>query len=481
MHTFTDKFNNLIVNLRQKTFGFVYSFFLPLLSSLLVMLFWVANLQVYGLLAVVVITCFVLIVFDDLLPIVSLMFIIPMSFRDTAVAFESELIPCVIIFGFLILSLIFHFIKYPMKKIELDRFFYVILSIIGIFIIGGLFSGNGKHYFDGIGIFLMSGLVPLLIHFFFYNKVKINSSVNIRKYLCLSFIIAISLACTQLCFAYLHVFIYGTVLYKAIPGGFCWANSNHIASLILIAVPLCCYMMLSSKHIWAWFIELVFLYTSVILSGSDGAFATLGVFTPFLMLVVYKNVYKHNLALVRPVFYLLISVAVLVFAYLLLFEGNMLIDFFVSSSNSTGRNLPYKLSIQSFLNYPIFGIGLGGGNAQLESVKDIFVYNGFYHSTFFHILACTGAVGIIGFVIYYLERVKYMLNKDSLLGKFALYAFIMFALYGLIDNNEFNIVLMFMTTLITIVGLINKKGSDDKPLPLWIKNPTFCSLNQSCK
>ena len=49
----------------------------------------------------------------------------------------------------------------------------------------------------------------------------------------------------------------------------------------------------------------------------------------------------------------------------------------------------------------------------------------------------------------------------------------MFAVYGMVDNGEFNIVLLVMTTLITLVGHINKNGSDDKPLPLFVKIPKF--------
>lgn len=473
MRTFINKLNNSILLTRQKSSYFVYSGLLPLITSLIVLLFWIANLQLIGLLAIVLITSFVLIVYDDLLPIISFMFMIPMSFRDTDIAFTTEIIYCVIIFSVLVIALIIHFVKYPIKKIELDKFFFVILSIIGIFLIGGLFSGNSKHYFDGIGIFLMSGVVPLAIHFFFYNKVKLDKNVDVRKYLCISFIIAISLASAQLCFAKLHLHIYGKGVFKHIPGGFCWANSNHIASLILIAVPLCCYMMLSSRRILAWFVELLFLYSTLYLSGSDGALATLGVFTPFLMLVVYKNVYRYNLPIVKSIFYIIISTAVIALTYFCLFDVETIVEFFTSSANSTGRNLPYKMSIQAFLSFPVFGLGLGGGKAALDAIYHIHNYNGFYHSTFFHMLACTGAVGVIGFVFYYIFRIKYMLNNDSLLGKFALYAFLMFALYGLIDNNEFNIVLMFMTTLITMVGFINKKGSDDKPLPLWVKTPIF--------
>ena len=90
MYTFANKFNNFILSLRQKSSWFVYSCFLPLISSLIVLLFWIANLQILGLFAIVLITSFVLIVYDDLLPMVSLMFMVPMVFRDTTFAFENH-------------------------------------------------------------------------------------------------------------------------------------------------------------------------------------------------------------------------------------------------------------------------------------------------------------------------------------------------------------------------------------------------------
>ena len=481
MCTFMDKFNNLILNLRKKTFDYVYSWFLPLLSSLIVLLFWVANLQVIGLLAITLISCFVLIVFDDLLPFVSLLFMVPMAFRDTEIAFQTQLIPCIIIFALLASAIIFHFIKYPAKKIELDSFFFTLLSIVGIFLVGGLFSGDYSHYFDAIDIFLIAGISPLLIHVVLYNNIKVDNKIDLKKYLCMGFLIAISLACFELCFVKLHVTLYGEVVFEDIPGYLCWANTNNFATLILIAIPLCCYMLLSSKHFWVWIGDLAFLCLALLVSGSDGAFATLGAFTPFLMYMVYKNVYKHNLPKLKLVYSCIFFIGVIALAYVCLFNSAILLDFIESSSDDRGRSLPYTMAIKLFRSFPLFGIGLGGGNAALKAVIHIFDYNGFFHSTFFHILACTGAVGIIGYVFYYLARMKYLLNNDTVLGNFVLYSFILFALYSLIDTNEFNIVLAFMTTLITIVGLINKKGSDDKPLPLWVKNPIFCHVCQSCK
>ena len=84
-------------------------------------------------------------------------------------------------------------------------------------------------------------------------------------------------------------------------------------------------------------------------------------------------------------------------------------------------------------------------------------------------MACAGSVGILTYIAYYIIRAKYVLKNNTVLGDLVFLAFIMFGVYGTIENSEFNIVLLFMTTLITLVGHINKNGSDDKPLPLFVK------------
>jgi hypothetical protein len=129
-----------------------------------------------------------------------------------------------------------------------------------MFLISGIFSGNSQNYFKAFDIYLLSGVMPLVIHFFFYNKVKLNNNVNHRRYVCIAFIIAISLACVQLCYAKLTVYLYGNASWFPRIPGFCWANTNHIGNIILLAVPLCCYMALASKYVWAWMIEIFFLY-----------------------------------------------------------------------------------------------------------------------------------------------------------------------------------------------------------------------------
>ncbi len=472
MITMKRKFDNLINIAREKTEWFIYSHFFPVLLSIIALLFWVANLQIIGLAIISLIACFVLIVYDDFLPFIPLIFIIPMCFINPSTALSETLLPTVVIFALLILAIVFHFIRYSIK-ITLDKYFYMLVAVAGIFIIGGLFTFQFKNYFKAIDLFAISVLAPMAIHVFLYNKVKITDKINYRKYFAFCFICATSLASMQLCYTFAYIKLIGPWPYGLMPGGFCWANSNHVTSLILIAVPLCCYMMTSTKKILAWFIELVFLYVTVLLSGSDGGLITLVSFTPFLMCALYKNVYKHHRRLLFNVYFALISVVVLIVAYLFLFRFDNFFAYILDSSSSNGRIYPYTVALENFLKQPILGVGFGNGRDSLDAIVHIHQTNGFFHSTFLHVLACAGIVGVIVYAIYYVVRIKYLAKGNTLLGYFALFSLFMFGVYGMMENNEFNIVLMFMTTVITVVGLMNKKGSDDKPLPLFVRIPKF--------
>ena len=471
MVTIKQKLDNLINFARNKSEQFVYSYFFPVLVALITLLFWVANLQMVGFAIVTAIACFVLMVYDDFLPVVSFVFIIPMCFINTHELFSASLVPTIIIFSFLLFAIIFHFVKYSIK-IVLDKYFYILLCVAVIFIIGGLYTLKFDKYFEAVDLFAISAIMPIAIHVFFYNKVKLNDKIDCRKYFCFCVICAVTLASLQLCYAHLYTALNGRWHMGKFPGGFSWANTNHIASIILIAVPLCCYMMTSSKYIIAWFVELLFLYVSVYLSGSDGSFATLLALSPFLMYVLYQNTYRYNRKTLINFYFFMIACVVLALAYLCLFNSEVFLDYILDSSSGNGRLPLYELALENFFSQPIFGIGFGQGHFDLDT-KLSAAHNGFYHSTLFHLLSCAGIVGVIVYIIYYVVRIKYLMKGDTILGKYSLLSFIMFAAYGMVDNTELNIVLMFMATIITVVGLMNKKGSDDKPLPLYIKNPKF--------
>ena len=171
MFTLMKKIDNLITIARKETRPFVYSYFLPVFVFLVTLLFWSANWQIVGLGVLVVLTCFVLITFDDFMPIIPFLFMIPMCFRNSDVAFQKDFTACCIFFGILFIFIVLHFIKYPLKKLVFDKFFFVLLIVLAMYLLTGIFAGKFKNYFYAIDVLLISGLMPLAVHFFLSNKV----------------------------------------------------------------------------------------------------------------------------------------------------------------------------------------------------------------------------------------------------------------------------------------------------------------------
>ena len=115
MFTTMQKIDNLISLIREKCAKHVYSFFMPLLTSFLVLLFWFASLQIVGFSVVILLCCFTLIVFDDFLPVVPLMLMLPMCFRDSINSFQTDLPILIILFVFC-LEKVYFVVNYLMEN-----------------------------------------------------------------------------------------------------------------------------------------------------------------------------------------------------------------------------------------------------------------------------------------------------------------------------------------------------------------------------
>jgi O-antigen ligase len=172
-----------------------------------------------------------------------------------------------------------------------------------------------------------------------------------------------------------------------------------------------------------------------------------------------------------------LSLTAIIVTYILLFNTEIFIAFIKKSTDPNGRIPAYEHAIKIFLEYPIFGVGVGHGMIAVNSCGNFY---GLFHSTLFHTLATTGIVGLIAFAVYYVERLKLITKNRTTLGFYALVSFIAFALYGIVDNSEFNIVLVYMTAIIAITGLENKKN-DDQPLPLTHMRRNIFTINKKEK
>lgn len=466
---------NLIKYLREKTKSFIYSAFYPVILGLIVLLFWISDLQMIGLYITILSACFILLIFDDFLAILPSLFLAPMCFRNTLYAFNESLVFSVVIFSLFVLSLIAHFIIYPLKKPKFDSFFFMALFVFIMFLFCGIFTKYFSLFNRGLHIILIAGLCPFIIHFFFLNKIKISSDFNAKKYFCICLISAISIAALEMLFAFLHIQIYGFKYFSSFPSNIGWINTNGLATLLLVAIPLSAYMLLDSDYPYLWLIEIIFLYICTLISNSDGCLGALLALTPILLLMTYQHVHKKNLNFIKITYAVLFSILIVAFSYIYLFVFEQFISDIKSASSGSGREHIYLVAISVFERFPIFGAGLGGGDYFIEEFEKLtlFRYSRQYHSTFFHILSCCGIIGIIVYIAYYVFRFRYLAKGNSVLGKFAILSFVLYSIYGIIDTCEFSLPLIYMTTAISVISVINKKDRDDNPLPLLLKNIKF--------
>lgn len=478
MYYYGAKQFNFLQFLKDKTSNFFYSYFYPIILSLVVFLFWVANLQFVALAIVVLTSCIILLTQENLILIIPQIFTAGMCFRDTTFAFTQKLVESCIFFGLFFLCLFIHFIKYPVKKFKLDNLFYAMLLVFLVYLLTYFISPYLIQFPFGMDLFCIAGLVPILIHLIFYNKIQFTSKIDVRKFLCVVFICATNLACAQLiCVRLQNAKIINFIIAEA-SATLGWANQIHIANIILISIPLCCYMVLDAKHPLLWIIQIVILFVCMYFSYSDGCFATLLAFTPILMVYTYKYATKRNKAFLKTIYVLMTSAIILLAIYSLTFYPQQLLQKITKASSGTGRYVIHEFAISLIKENPVFGTGLNGGTYLLEIFQTgrKANYHGFYHSTLFQLLVCCGILGVIAYIIYYGVRLKCLAKNNTVLGTFAILAFCMFTVYAMVDNSEFNIVLLYMTTMITAIDCINKYGKSDMPLPLKIKKIKFNKL-----
>lgn len=450
--------NSVISTLRNTNWrnayeSFIYGNLYPIIFSITTFVFWVLNLQLVGFALLVAMGCFILFTRDDMSPLLPLLLLVPMCFRNSMI-FNNQVAPyLILILPFF--AIIYNFIKNK-AKLTIDNLGICLLFFLACMLLGGFFSPFLSSYTLGFPLIAIAGIAMPVIHVFFISRIKLNNKVDLKKYFAYSFICAINVACAQLIYARTHVALFGDVVFKF--PSFCWANTNLIGNLLLLAVPMCLYLLLSTKSIAFYLFEIILLYFCVFLSKSDGCTAILLSFTPILIFVTLKYCHRCNYSIIYNFCIAIIALAFFVVEYLLLFHTQLIFDFAKKLISDNGRSGLYFLGLEAFINHPIFGTGFGYGSILSQK------HTSYFHSSIIQILSCSGLVGLMSFVLLYVVRIKNLLKNQTIFGSFAFIAFVMFGCYALIDNGEFNMVTIYVTLLIAIASIINTKRDSELPL-----------------
>jgi O-antigen ligase len=136
--------------------------------------------------------------------------------------------------------------------------------------------------------------------------------------------------------------------------------------------------------------------------------------------------------------------------------------FFTSFGDGSGRLQLYKLALEVFQKYPIFGEGfyveLSGdpGFAGIPLIPDM------YHDTFMELLAATGAVGLITYGIHRATTVISYIKNITVERTYIAFIIVALLFLNLFDNHIFY---MFPSLIYGfLIGIL--VGSEDKELML---------------
>ena len=433
---------------------FFYGPFYPVFVALFITLAFASNASLAGLLLVSLTASVVFLRFEDATPIIPLLFFVVLCFRDYNVM--NGVLGYIFLAPALI-SFIARFFLYPIKKFRLGKLFLPLVGVSVALLLNGLLS-DVNNYTNGLVTAFTIGPVMIIIYLFFLNYVNPPKDFNLKKYLCYLLVI-LGLTCfTHLCIQSIHLNVIKDLEFITSELG--WGNTNCAATLLLISIPACWYLITQVKNIIPLFIILVILHMGIILSGSDGVLAISLIFTPIIAFFTYLNIDAKRRAIYLKIiltilFVLTVSALVIVCVY----DFEYLLSLLEPRFSDSSRTKLYQEALDLFSKYPIFGAGLGYQNPELPTLLGVRLYN--FHSVLFHVMGTMGIIGIIAYTFYYTERFKLLMKNYNTFTLFITMAFIMFECYAFIDTSEFNAIPLMstITVLFTIVELTNKKDN----------------------
>lgn len=463
---------NRLINVVSAVREFFYSRFFPVELALISFLLYVADLSVVALSLYVLIGCFLLISGRDMTPILPLLFMVTFIFRSLSV-FNEPVVYC--IFGVALIAVILHFIIYPVKKVLLSKLLipFVLFSLALIF--GGIGSPYYKSDFSrGISVSIGLGIGMPIEFFVLSQYVCPEKKFDVKKYLaflmiCVAFLTSFQLIYSKMAFSlwgdesfragYHYDPVTRTETYNEASLG--WGNTNYIGYICLLAIPCACYLMVKTKKVPFYFFICVMLFGFIFVSGSDGGLGIGLVYSAVLIVFTYFKLDRKNKRVFIKLVSLFICVVYLAVSLWLIIDKKAIAFIKKHFLDDTGRSILYRLGLEAFREHKIFGVGIGYAYNKENAYWPMAGNN--YHSSFIHVLATTGLVGMAIYLIYIGARVYEFFSLKDDYGFYFGFAFIMYETYASIDCGEF-IMLMILLTAFLSVAVYLKTQPPEQPL-----------------
>ena len=460
MVNFREKYVKKTLNLANKLRGFFYGEVYLAIVSIITVLSYCLNLSVIGLCCLCVFAVITLLLYQDFTPFAILPMVVLLIVRDLNMFLSFyTYIPLF----FVLIALVIHFVVFPikLKKAKL----YMPLIVLSVTLLtSGLFAENIFSYYHlGLVSRLATGPLILFVYYLFVNCFNPPNNFDFEIYFS-RILVYFGLICFVQMSAYDLWKELGFVENASAHIG--WNNVNGVASLIILCIPACFYLMVKEGSVFTQAFALVLIYRGLYLTESDGCIGISLTILPVLFFFAYlKADKKIRLKLLALAGVILLGVFTLL-TISIIQTGNIPILEKIRANifRDSGRTPIYENAIENFLKYPIFGVGIGYHPQDI--IMDTTVVIAFnYHSTFFHVIATMGSVGLIAFAWYFIRRYQILMTNDSPFNTFMLASFTFTEVYGFIDTVEFNIVPL-MLIIIIMLSAVEVNNKKPKQLPL---------------
>ena len=429
-------------NFAVKIKKFLNSPYYMALVSIIISLFWSLNIGFVsiGFLAFFFILTLIFCHEDPkpvLLPIIS----ITLMFNDLLIQGFMFVLICV---AFVIVSLIIYVvykIKTEREHIKKGKLFWPYVLVLIANALAGIIGHFESRVFF---ITLFLGLLLYFLYWFVLNFIK-----DYKDYFCKALIFLSIIVAIEVFVAYIKAEdILLTFQKKWVRIG--TGEINGPALFIVSGVISCFYLATQSKIktkrilyvVLALFLDLVLLITLSRISLAIGAIATI-----IYLIVLFKQ--SNNK---KPI--LIVSgciLAVVLVVCILFFERltNIFSFYLKNMFGANGRIELWNWYLDLFKPFPIFGIGfitrdpsvtLGMGNGTYDQIMA--------HNTILHYLICTGIVGLILNIPFYIQKYKIVCKKFNKYKLFILINIICIEIASLVDiaghANLFNMIILYL-------------------------------------
>lgn len=421
--------NKVIASMRKFLMSKTFMLILFVIAGVFIVLRGKGSIMpiVYGDVTLAMITCFVLIICDDVIATL-FPFLLICSISIKCYDSFNTFIQFVYLAPVVLVALFFHFIVYR-RKIQIGQTWKGIAAVAVAVTVGGLGKITASEYFKPTAVFYTIGLgIGMLLIYFVLNTYYRENNTNYTLRFHFSFIMTlIGLFCV---FMMIHHYIiyWQNFLAKLSPLNFQWRN--NISTILMLTMPFAFFL---SSQKYPYVFAGVAQYIAILFTGSRGG--ALGGTIEFglcLIVLIYCDAKhrKRNLIIIAST----VTVA-------LTFFLEPIMKFFtpVFLRLVGGDNIREDMivrAVEDFKSNIIFGRGLGyNGNTDVHDPAKFAI--GWYHSYPFQIIGSFGLFGVAAFTYQLANRMKVIWSRIT---QFNLTLFISYAglfLMSLVNPGEF--------------------------------------------